>query len=275
MLLGQPAGALLFTVFGPRLSFVLDMVSFLAIGLVVLALRSAGLGRDVAQDEHVTGHPQAFDLAQTVRFRQVVAGSGLWVLFIGVWIAAFGSSAEGTVFPFFVDQTMHVPTTWFGVFNAAWAAGGIVGGSLLARYQPGRGRVVMVAAAAMAGMALGIALPATWPTAIVTLVCFAVGGLCNGMLNAALATAVHQSISQNRYGLVWGTFGAVASAAAGAGHLLGVAGGGWPRQTVFLSGVWLLIAVLGMPVVSRIAARRTPPGDSAGLPNATSHPRIS
>ncbi len=159
---------------------------------------------------------------------------------------------------FLIRQTLHAGAEWYGVLEATWMLGVVVGSVASAKIgtDARRAQAVLAGAALMslvfAGYGLAPAVAVLVPVSIA-------GGVGNGLVNVCVATLVMTRSDERVRGRVSAALGAVAN---GAGIASLVAGGGLaavldPRQ-IFLLASALGVVVTAVTVV-RVTARGPDP----------------
>jgi hypothetical protein len=136
-----------------------------------------------------------------------------------------------------------------GVLTAAFGVGGIVG-ALAGIGLVGQGRLGRPFQLALAGWGLPLVLMGVWPEGAVALLCLALSGLANSLLDVAGFTSMQEHVDESVIGRVFGLFELVVIAAVGIGSLLA------PLAIEALGSRGALIAAGGLLAVLAAIAHR-------------------
>lgn len=246
MLVAPALAGLLYGQAGARVPLLLDAVSYLALVLAGLMLRTRR--STPAPADHQVAWRMRDDRALTV--------------LIGALTAVVGAVGGVTVVEvFFVRDTLHASATMFGLISAGWVAG--MGLAAVVSGRMPRRRITMpVLLALMAGSCLAVLVAAAVPTAVLMVPLWVLGGVCNGGINTYILVIVAERAPGYAYGRV---FAVMQSAVQGAAMLGLLAAGPLvevfaPRLVMAAAGAAGLVAAAGcVPAV-----RREPRSDPAG-----------
>lgn len=246
---GSALGGAAVAALGVRLVFGLNMASFWASAIAVLLMmqtvrdpraswtseRSASLAFLPSLKEGMMG------------FRHVPA---LQRVLPAVVVSNFAFAAAFTMMPYWIRHQLHQGALWYGIVDASWALGMVVGGlssGLFARWpmKPTMSIMSLLTAASVAAFAVS---PLPWIAAALILV----SGFGNGVLNALFMTLLQRIIPAHMRGRVFGlimTFFSLATplGSLAAGLLLNVLPLYWSWALGALSSAILGIAVLRQP----------------------------
>ncbi len=268
-LLAPILGGVLFGTFGLRVPLLVDAVSFAAIAVLGLLLRTRRNARPVPG---AAPAPAATDPAPAWRLRTDALLFPLIVV-TGAVIAVV--SAANVIDVFFVRGELHATATGYGVISAVWMASMMGGGWLLARAKVGDLGTATALLGVLGVMCAVFAVFAVVPSVAWLVPFMAVGGVLNGGLNACLGVLLGSRVPAAVRGRAYAHFGAVANGANAAGYVLGgVLLGLLPvRPALALIGVAgvLMTAVFAGPTLRAIARERaaTRPASATVAPAAT------
>jgi MFS family permease len=182
-------------------------------------------------------------------------------LLAGVALVLFLVGMVDVVLVYLVRDTLHAGGVWYGVIEASWMAGMVVGAIAAGRVRTERGQVhVTIAGAAVAcAAAVGFAVaPAVWILVPVSVL----GGIGNGYAGVCLSTLLMARTPDSARGRVSAAAGAVVGGAQGASLLLGgvVAIVLSPRAMYAVGGLLSLAAVGVLALMTLNATAQ--PGDA-------------
>jgi MFS family permease len=179
--LGPPLGGLITTYWGTGGALLVDAVTFAVLGGAMFAVRagraSAGgapqrTGRLLGGVAHIAREP-VLRLAVGV-----LAGA---TLFLG------GVSVSEV---FFAKDTLRAGNLGYGTMLGAWGLGMVVGAIVTGQYTARRDPITILAGGCLsAGVA--VCLPALFPSVVLAVVCWFVGGCTNGAYHVAVRTLIH------------------------------------------------------------------------------------
>ncbi|MET8549034.1 MFS transporter [Micromonospora zamorensis] len=276
--LGGPVLAgLLVGQFGTRVPLLLDAVTYLALVVAGLLLRTRRGGRrpaTVAARPAGGGSPanQANPSGTEVRWR--LRRDPLMLVMVAstaVVIAAIGGI--NVIEVFFIRETLHGSATTYGLVGAAWMAGMLPGSWIaarLARRFDHDGALIRGVLVTLAMCSLLVLLAATVPTAGLLVPLWLVAGAANGGENVFANLLTSRRVPEAMRGRAYASYGAAVQGGSMAGYLIG---GALltvvpPRPLIAGAGVAGLVVVLAfVPVVAR-AVRRTVPDEAHRHPRA-------
>ena len=259
LLAGPALGGLLVGAFGPRVPLLIDAVSYLAIPLAGLIIKTRrGAGRPISEPDPA-GTNERWSLWRDPFVRPVV------VLFAFV-IAAL--TAGDVVEVFFVLGTLHASTTLYGLLGALWLTGMLAGSALTARARPGDRATAVSLVLLLGGTCLILLVAGTVPAVGWLLPLWVVGGLTNGGENVLAGVLIGRRAPAARRGRAFATFSGLMSAATALGFALGgLLMGATGDARAILVGTGALGAIIclvaGLPVL------RARPGNAAESARST------
>ncbi|MGW5558841.1 MFS transporter [Micromonospora sp. NPDC003944] len=281
--LGGPVLAgLLVGQFGVRVPLLLDAVTYLALVVAGLLLRTRRGGRRPAAARSVAGSDAAASPAagSSPAVLGAVASPGgteaswrlrrdpvmlVMVVSTAVVIAAIGGI--NVIEVFFIRETLGGSPTTYGLVSAAWMAGMLPGGWLavrLARRLDDDGALVRGVLATLGVCSLMVLLAATVPAAGVLVPLWLVGGAANGGENVFANLLTARRVPEAMRARAYASYGAAVQGGSMAGFLIGGAllAAVPPRPLIAGTGlVGLVVVLVFVPVVTR--AVRV--GSGAGL----------
>lgn len=203
--IGAAIGGAAVAAIGIRLIFGLDAGSFGASALSILLIagfvrpRAAEVGdKTPGTEEHREGILQSLKDGWA-GFRNIpMLGPLLPVIVLG----NFSFMAGFTMLPYWVHHHLHATALWYGLADASWAAG-MVMGSLLSGYfgQFPMKRVLVWASVMQAVFTAGFAMSHVTPLSSIALL---LSGASNGIINALFLTLLQRIVPENVQGRVFG-----------------------------------------------------------------------
>jgi MFS transporter, DHA3 family, macrolide efflux protein len=200
--LGQGAGGVLFRILGAPLLFLFDAVSYLYAAASSCFMRIPEPSRD-----HAASRPHGWrrlktDIAEGFQF--IWTHPGLRSMFIFAAILNFFFSPISVLLPFFVEDTLHASSDWYGYLIAALGVGSACGYGIAAAF---RGPAVWRARLTLAGMvllsscilALGLVSTIGWATAVIAAL-----GIFLGFVNVTTITLIQKAVPTEIRGRVFG-----------------------------------------------------------------------
>ncbi|GAA2618063.1 MFS transporter [Paractinoplanes durhamensis] len=252
-LIAPPLAGVLLGQFGARPPLLIDAVSYLALVVAGLAVKTRRRPALTVQTE-------------AAPFR--VRDDRLLAIMIGTMaVVMAGVSAINVVEIFFIRDTLHASTTTYGLVSACWAAGMLIGSVLFGRV-PRAWITVPVLFLIVAGTCLPAAVGALATSALMLVPLLLVGGIFNAGVNVFVMVIIVGRVRAAAHGRA---FAALNGAVQLAG-LIGLVAAG-PLVERF-DPRWLLASAAGIGLVVCLAAipvaRRT--ADKPSL--ASPQPRI-
>ncbi|MGW0216749.1 MFS transporter [Micromonospora chokoriensis] len=266
--LGGPVLAgLLVGQFGTRVPLLLDAVTYLALVVAGLLLRTRRGGQRPATaapgpargEDH-----RGTDLGWRLRRDPLML---VMVVSTAVVIAAIGGI--NVIEVFFIRETLDGSATTYGLVGAAWMAGMLPGSWLaarLARRFDDDAALIRGVLASLAVCSLLVLLAAGVPTAGLLVPLWLVAGAANGGENVFANLLTTRRVPEAMRGRAYASYGAAVQGGSMAGYLIGgvlltVVS---PRPLIAGAGLAGLLVVLAfVPVVAR-AVRRPSPGEADG-----------
>ncbi|GIF19905.1 MFS family permease [Actinoplanes tereljensis] len=239
MLIAPALAGILVGQTGSRTPLLLDAVSYLALVVAGLVIKTRR-------------HQKT--LAKTEKSHFKVRDDRALTVMIGAMAAVMvGVSAINVVEVFFIRDTLHASTTMFGLVTAAWPAGMLLGSVLFGRVSRARITVpalMLITAGSCVPLFAGALV--TGATALIPL--WLIGGVFNAGINVFVMVIIAGRVPSAAHGRA---FAAVTSAMQTAG-LLGLAAAGPlvehvdPRWLVAATGaIGLTASLIGFPLVRR------------------------
>lgn len=248
--------------YGVRVPLLLDAVSFAAVALAALTIRTRRGGSTGLASDPRGGWA-------------IVRADGLLlplVAMLSVFVLLGGM--VNVVEVFLVRETLHASTTWYGVLGSGWGvgllAGALLGGRMLSGSNasgPGgaQRRLLRLVLVSAIGLSLSLAGMGLAPAVAWVLPAVLAGGTCNGLLNLAIGSVVGMRSAEAVRGRVAAIVGGLASAGQVGAMLLGglLATALEPRQIFVLAGLLGVLAPLGL--AHRLLASAGQPVASPGM----------
>ena len=212
MLAGPALGGLLVGAFGTRVPLLIDAVSYLAVPLAGLLIRTRrGPGFAAPEPDPIAAGPR-WSLWRDPYVRPTVL---LFALVVGVLTAA------DVVEVYLVLGTLQSTATFYGVIGTVWMAGMLAGPPLIARFQP-RDRTAAALMVLLLGTTCVVLFAAGLvPAAVWLLPLWLVGGLCNGGENVLAGLLIGRRAPAAVRGRAFATFGGLMNAATAVGFVGG------------------------------------------------------
>ena len=240
---GSALGGAALAGLGLRLIFGFDLLSFWFSAAAILFVIRLGTGaprfaaRQARQAVHRRENPQPF-------WRSLYSGFGalreigwLVTLLPLILLANFGGNGAGIMLPFWVRHVLHANVAWFGLIEASWAGGMLVGSILTGVVATASIRRVVGAMALIQGVLItGFILA---PTPLVAAGCLLVAGAANGVVNALITTLFQRLIPEDVQGRAFGLMGTLMSAA----NPLAAIVAGLTLRVLPLWWMWALLAL--------------------------------
>lgn len=212
LLAGPALGGVLVGAFGTRVPLLIDAVSFLAVPIAGLLIKTRrGAGRPVIEPDPVGVGP-AWSIWRDPFVARVV-------LLFGLVIAAL--TAVDVVEVFLVLGTLQASTTLYGVIGTLWMVGMLAGSALTARARPGDSRSAAAMVLLLGGTCAIAMVAGTVPAAAWLLPLWVLGGLTNGGENVLAGVLIGRRAPAARRGHAYAIFGGVMNAATALGFAAG------------------------------------------------------
>jgi MFS family permease len=243
-ILAPAVAGILAGAFGTGVPLALDAVTFGAMAVAALAVRTRRGGTGAAGPRGAARPERAGVWAALRRdplLAPLIAGLAAFVL-LGLMV--------NVVQVFLVRETMHASAAWYGGLEAITMIGLAAGVLACGRITTDAGRARAVAAGA-ALMSLAMLGYGAAPAVLVLVPLGVLAGVGNGMVNVCVATLVTTRTEEGMRGRVAAALGAVLNAAS-VGSL---AAGGALAAVLSPRQVYLLAGALGCAVTGVLAAR--------------------
>ncbi|PTA48044.1 MFS transporter [Micromonospora sp. RP3T] len=264
-LAGPALAGLLVGQFGTRVPLLVDAVSYLALVVAALLIRTRR-GRRATAAAGVAAPTPAWRLRRDPMLL-VMVGS------VAAVVGAVG--AINVIEVFFIRETLNSSTTVYGLVTGAWTAGIVLGAWLFARVArrlADDGALLGAGLLLLGGCCLAVLVSAAVPSAWLLVPIWLVGGTANGGDNVFNNLLLARRVPEAARGRAFAVFGAAVQGAAMGGYLVGglLLAVADPRPLVVGCGVvgLLVVAALAGPVRRAARAERAAVGDGPlpGLP---------
>jgi MFS family permease len=254
VLVGAPAvGALLTGTFGSGVALTLDAATFVVLTAAGALVRTRRVPERAPTVDARSGVRSGFAVLRADPvLASLLAGVALVVLLVGM---------ADVVLVYLVRDTLHAGGVWYGLAEASWMAGMVVGslGAGGVRAEHGQVRAT-IAGAALA--CAGVAAFAVVPAAGILVPLSVLGGIGNGYAGACLSTLLMARTPDSARGRVSAAATAVFAGAQGASLLLGgVVAIVLPPRAIYAAAGVLGLSAAGIVAVtsaSRSAGRAIP-----------------
>lgn len=195
---------------GSGTALLVDAATFVLTALIVLATPRIHI-----ESDHEAGAAGRMHTG----LKTIAERPALITLFIAFGLALALASIAVPVDVVFVKRTLHAGDAGYGLMQAAWGGGMVVGGALFVVLSRIRVMAVLgtsgaLIAAAYAGLTLS-------PDLATACAFSAIGGIANGVGGIAAVTAVQQAIPLRAQSAVMAVFEALAQVAPAAGFIAG------------------------------------------------------
>ncbi|HET8657408.1 MAG TPA: MFS transporter [Micromonosporaceae bacterium] len=268
-LAGPALAGVLVGQFGVRVPLLIDAVTYLAIAVAGLLIRTRRGGRAAVVPAAAGGGPPA--PAWRLRSDRL-----LLALLLAVVAAVAAISAVNVIDVFFVRETLGGSTTMYGVLGGVWTGSMLAGSWLTAGTARDRDDLALARGmlGLLASMSAVLLVAALVPDVWWLVPLWLVGGVINGGENLVAGVVVARRVPAEVRGRALGTFAGAVNAA----NMVGYAAGGallalyQPRPLVAACGVAGLVVVAACVVPVARAERRQAPvapvtaGAAAGPP---------
>jgi MFS family permease len=196
-LVGQALGGVALRLLGAPVLFLIDGVSYL------FAAASTSFAKIPHQAGDTSEGPRP-GVRHALRqgFAFIGEQRGLTSLVVVATLTNFFAAPFIVVLPFFVEDTLHASSDWFGYLIAGAGAGGLVGYALAGSFQRARAAVVLLACLCMLSVCIGaLALATTKVQALALLVAVGVTG---AVFNVGVVTVLQRRTPDEFRGRVFG-----------------------------------------------------------------------
>jgi MFS family permease len=264
-LLGPICGGLLVGQFGARVPLLVDAATYLAIPAAGFLIRTRRRG-GVADTE--VAQPEVADATWSIWRDPLVRP--VTILMAAVCAALV---AVNVVDVFYVRETLHASSSFYGFLSALWMVGMVIGTAVISRMKPNDARSARLMFVLLGGTGLTILVVGLVPQAIWMLPLEIVGGITNGGENVVAGALLGRRAPAASRGHAFAMFsglmnGALTVGLAAGGLLLTFAS---PRAIVIGAGALGLAVLIPFAVpVMRAAAGNGPAPIRPGYPGAQS-----
>ena len=252
-LAGPALAGLLVGQFGTQVPLLVDAVSYLALVVAALLIRTRRGGRATAAAGVAVATP-------AWRLRR----DPMLLVMVGSVAAVVGAvGAINVIEVFFIRETLNSSTTVYGLVTGAWTAGIVLGAWLFARVArrlADDGALLGAGLVLLGGCCLAVLVSAAVPSAWLLVPIWLVGGTANGGDNVFNNLLLARRVPEAARGRAFAVFGAAVQGAAMGGYLVGglLLAVADPRPLVVGCGVvgLLVVAALAGPVRRAVRAER-------------------
>jgi MFS family permease len=238
---GAPAiGGLLAAAFGTGLPLVVDAATFVVVTVAAALIRTRRSPAAASPDGRPAMARGGFEIlrADSV-LAPLIAGLVVLVLLVGM---------VDVVLVFLIRSTLHAGGTWYGVAQAAWIAGLVVGSLGAGRLRTERAQIWATIAGAgvtCAALAPFAVVPAVW----MLLPLSVLGGTANGYANVCASTLLVTRTADAERGRV----SAAANAAIGGAQGVSLLAGGAVAAVLSPREIYAVAGMLGVAVAVALA----------------------
>ena len=248
VLVGAPAvGGVLAGAFGAGIAITVDAVTFLIVTGAAALVRTRRAPEPAPESEDPVATRDGFAILRADRvLAPLLAGITVVLLLIGM---------VDVVLVYLVRETLHASGVWYGVTEASWMVGLVIGSVAAGRVKTGLGQERMTIAGAALACA-GLAGFAIAPGVGVLVALSVIGGIGNGYAGTCMSTLLMSRTAEHERGRVSAATSALLNSAQGASLLLGgaVAVALSPRAVYAVAG---LLGVSAAGVIALLSAARS------------------
>ncbi|QPK79398.1 MFS transporter [Corynebacterium lizhenjunii] len=253
--LGPVMGGLLLDLANIRVALLFEVVASV-ICLLVLALvyRSADRGALVERSAPPTSMTFLQKVIEAPKMLLTTPSSRQALT--SIWAAIIFTSIFGVAQVFFATQTLELSGAMYAILSQAFIVGRIVGARLGGRLNADNALRCLVGGGVVLGLSVG--LPGVFPSVVLAMACFFVGGVANSVQVAALRLVVIGAVPEQIKPKALSAMGAINNSAMLIGYVIGapVVGLTGPATAFIISGFGTVVLTLG-PALVRAARRRT------------------
>jgi MFS family permease len=242
VMVGAPAvGGLLAGAFGSGVPLAVDAASFVVLTMAAALVRTRRRPEGLGSEGH-QGRPRGgFEILRADRvLGPLTVGLGVLILMVGM---------VDVVLVFLVRETLHAGGVWYGVAEAAWIAGMVIGavGAGMLRTEDGRiWATIAGAGLACAALVPFAAVPAVWMLVPLSIL----GGIGNGYAGACFSTLLVTRTPETSRGRV----SAAANAAVGGAQGVSLLVGGAVAVALSPRAIYATAGLIGVLVALALAA---------------------
>jgi len=204
--LGSALGGAAVVGLGLRVVFGLDMGSFwISAATIAVMMRTVSAPSQRPEEKAETDHPSPV-LAFWIRLHEGATTFGqipvLTRLLPWIVLSNFAFMAAFTMMPYWVRHHLHASALWYGLVDASWATGMVIGSVTAGTFRRWPLKPVTTTLSLIVGFfTLGFAL-SPWPPLSAFLML--VGGAANGVTNALFMTILQRVVPAHVQGRVFG-----------------------------------------------------------------------
>ncbi|MCZ7440279.1 MFS transporter [Micromonospora sp. WMMC241] len=253
-LAGPALAGLLVGQYGTRVPLLVDAVSYLALVLAALLIRTRRGGRSTAAAGAAAAPTPGWRLRR----------DPLLMVMVGSVAAVVGAvGAINVIEVFFIRETLHSSTTVYGLVTGSWTLGIVLGAWLFARVArrlADDGALLGAGLVLLGGCCLAVLASAAVPSAWILVPIWLLGGVANGGNNVFDNLLLARRVPDAARGRAFAVFGAAVQGGGMAGYLVGglLLEVAEPRPLVAGCGVvgLLVVVALAWPVRRAVRAER-------------------
>ncbi len=262
--IGSALGGAAIAAVGVAWVFGFDMASFwISAAAIMLMLRTFAWEPRGTSDEHAGAEPGGFLSSLAAGWTTLKELPGILRMMPIVVLTNFAYMAAFTMLPYWIHHELHAGAATFGLIDAGWATGLIVGGVLTARFHRWPLRTsssLMFGAQSLLLLAFPFA-SASWLAGGLLLA----AGIGNALMFTMLQQLTPEDVRGRAFGLLFTLFGIA--------NPLGSLAAGLALGHVPLIFSWLVAGLTGIWLAASIW--RSVPSDLGIAQPATSQPEIS
>jgi MFS family permease len=242
VLVGAPAvGGLLAGAFGAGVPLAVDAATFVVVTVAAALIGTRRIPAALGSDGRPARARGGFEILRT--------DSVLAPLVIGLVVLVLLVGMVDVVLVFLIRVTLHAGGAWYGVAEAAWIAGMVVGSLGAGRLRTERVQTwatIAGAAVACAALAPFAVVPAVWMLVPLSVL----GGIGNGYANVCASTLIVSRTPDAERGRV----SAAASAAIGGAQGVSLLAGGAVAAVLSPREIYAIAGLVGVAVAIAIGA---------------------
>jgi MFS family permease len=260
---GPALGGLLAAGGSARLALLVNAVTFLAVAVLGLFLRTRRAPQPRVADEST-----ASDSGGQSGFGALFADRPLAIMMTVAFFSLLFMTSNWAAMPFFATEDLNAGDAGYGLLLTCWTLGMAIGALGAAPRVPIRA-LVGVALGATAVQGAGLAAPAIVVFLPLAFLAFFAGGFSHGLKNTLARTVIAVRVPERMHGRAFASYNALRNGAElvallGGAILVSLAG---PRVTVLLAGLLsMAVALVGLSVYRRPAREAEPAAPAWGSP---------
>jgi MFS family permease len=245
--IGPLAGGTLAAAAGTELALLVDAATFLLVAAALAALR---LRR---RPVPVEGQETSTDLGMREGITYVARHGLLRLTFVVLGASVLFAAIDNVAEVFFAKNVLGAGDLGYGGLIAAWTVGMVVVSLGLARRIPPH-RLALAVMLGAAAVGAAVSLAAAFPTIVLALLMFLVGGGANAAENVSMRSLIHHRTPDRLRGRVFSAYYGMVHAA----HISALGLGGFlvtavgARYSLLIAGLGgLTVGLLGLLLLSR------------------------